>query len=237
MAVREIKCCVLFITILIAPAASSGPVFGDEPLASLPADFTARIDDLFAKWNHRDSPGCAVGIVHRGQVINSKGFGSADLEYQAPNTPETGFEVMAVSQSLTCVCLAMLLDEGRISPEDDLREFVPEMHPFDPPIRIQDMVRDLCRWVQNFAHNRLPQGNYLDEFFREGTLLGNRSCLDADAALKENDPEARRKSPPGQYRGLRRRQFTRGAWGINAAMSQFPDSSSSRGPWPDRLGL
>ena len=50
---------------------------------------------------------------------------------------------MAVSQSLTCICLAMLMDEGKISPEDDLRKFVPEMHPFDPPIRIQDMVR--CR--------------------------------------------------------------------------------------------
>ena len=33
----------------------------------------------------------------------------------------------------------------------------------------------------------------------------------------------RGESPPGQYRGLRRRQFTGGAWGINAAMSQFPD--------------
>ena len=84
-------------------------------------------------------------------------------------------------------------------------------------------VEDLCRWDQNFAHNRLPGGKYLDEFFREGTLLGNRSVLDVDAALKENDPEARRKSPPGQYRGLRRRQFTGGAWGISAAMTQFPD--------------
>ena len=82
---------------------------------------------------------------------------------------------------------------------------------------------DLFRWDQNFTHNRLPTGRYLDEFFREGTLLGNRSVLDLDAALKENNPEARRESPPGQYRGLRRRQFTGGAWGINAAMGQFPD--------------
>src|SRR5262249_19549533 len=66
-------------------------------------------------------------------------------------------------------------------------------------------------------------GKYLGEFFREGTLLGNRSVLDLDAAFKENHPEARRGSPPGQYRGLRRRQFTGGAWGVNAAMSQFPD--------------
>ncbi len=356
MAARDIARGVLLMTLFIAPATSCGPAFGDEPPASLPADFTARVDGLFANWNRRDTPGCAVGIVHRGQVIYRKGFGSADLEYQAPNTPQTVFEVSSVAQSLTCVCLAVLMDEGKISPEDDLRKFVPEMHPFDPPIRVQDMVRcqsglwdlfavpalvggenaplqypyteadflsllsgqntlpfkpgsqyryssgdyfllgiivkrisgqslagfarnrvfeplgmsrtffeedptrvveqravghykrvgdawhlwrptaymvggfafetcveDLCRWDRSFAHNRLPGGKYLDEFFREGTLLGNRSCLDADAALKENDPEARRKSPSGQYRGLRRRQFTGGAWGINAAMAQFPD--------------
>ncbi len=356
MAVREIRGCVLFITLFIAPAASCGAVFGDEPSAGLPADLTARVDGLFAKWNRGDCPGCAVGIVHHGQVIYSKGFGSADLEYQAPNTPQTVFEVMSISQSLTCACHALLLDEGKISPEDDLRKFVPEMHPFDPPIRIQDMVRcrsglwdqialptlvgwenaplqypyieadflsllagqktlpfqpgsqyrygmgdyfllglivkrisgqslaefarkrvfaplgmsrtffeedptcvveqravghykrvgdawhlwrpiaymvggaalktcveDLCRWDQNFAHNRLPAGKYLDDFFREGTLLGNRSVLDMDAAVKENDSKARRESPSGQYRGLRRRLFTGGAWGTNATMSQFPD--------------
>ena len=88
---------------------------------------------------------------------------------------------------------------------------------------LKTCVDDLYRWDQNFAHNRLPEGKYLDEFLREGTLLGNRSVLDLDAALAEIHPEAPRESPPGQYRGLRRRQFTGGAWGINAAMSQFPD--------------
>ena len=66
---------------------------------------------------------------------------------------------------------------------------------------LKTCVEDLCRWDQNFAHNRLPGGKYLDEFFREGTLLGNRSCLDADAALKENDPEARRSRRPASTAG------------------------------------
>ena len=143
MAARETIRGVLLIALLIAPAANCGPVSGDEPTAGLPADLTARVDGLFAEWNRRDSPGCAVGIVHHGRVIYSKGFGSADLEYQVPNTPRTVFDVMSFSKSITCACLAPLMDEGKISPDDDLRKFVPEMHPFDPPIRIRDMVR--CR--------------------------------------------------------------------------------------------
>src|SRR5262249_48393381 len=102
-----------------------------------------KVDGLFASWNRQDAPGCAVGIVQRGQLIYSKGFGSANLEDQVPNTPQTVFDVASFSKSLTCVCLALLMDEGRVSPDDDLRKFVPEMQPFDPPIRIRDMVR--CR--------------------------------------------------------------------------------------------
>src|SRR5439155_19355816 len=86
-------------------------------------------------------------------------------------------------------------------------------------------VDDLVAWDRNFANNNLPKGKYLDEFLREGSLLDNRYCLDVDAYLKETDPEARRDSPAGQYRGLRRRQFTGGAWGLSTAMTQFPDES------------
>jgi CubicO group peptidase (beta-lactamase class C family) len=100
MAVRDVIRCALLIILLNASAASGGPLPGDEPPAGLPADLTARVDELFAKWNRRDSPGCAVGIVHRGQVIYHKGFGSADLEYQAPNTPQTVFDVSVVAQGL-----------------------------------------------------------------------------------------------------------------------------------------
>ena len=59
MAVGEVTSCVLLIILLIAPAASCAPVFGDERPAGLPADLTARVDELFARWNHWDSLGCA----------------------------------------------------------------------------------------------------------------------------------------------------------------------------------
>ena len=143
MAVPHFPRRMLPIAFLMATVPWCGPLSGDEPAAGLPADLTDRVDGLFAKWNRLDSPGCAVGIVHRGQLIYSKGFGSANLEYRVPNTPQTVFEVASFSKSLTCACLALLMDEGKLSPDDDLRRFVPEVHAFDPPIRIRDLVR--CR--------------------------------------------------------------------------------------------
>ncbi len=119
-----------------------GEVRGDEALS-------AKVDALLAKYNRSDSPGCAVGIVSKGELIYSKGFGSANLDHEVLNTPRTVFEIGSLAKSFTCACMAVLLDRGKVSPNDDIRRHVPEMHEFDPPIRIRHLIR--CRsgiWAQ-----------------------------------------------------------------------------------------
>src|SRR5688500_11981444 len=115
--------------------------FLNTPLAEAPSDFVPQVDELLAKHNRTDVPGCAVGIIHHGELVYSKGFGSANLEYEVPNTPQTLFETASFSKSFTCLCVALLMDEQKILPDDDIRKFVPEMHAFDPPLRIRDLVR------------------------------------------------------------------------------------------------
>ena len=84
--------------------------------SGLPGELTARVDGLFAKWNGTDSPGCAVGVVQRGELVYRKGFGTSNLEYRVPNTPRTVFETASFSKSVTCACVALLMDEGKIAP-------------------------------------------------------------------------------------------------------------------------
>ena len=117
-------------------------MFGDEPPASLPADFTARVDGLFASG--------IVGIPRAVPSESCTAVRSFIVRASARPTwntsaqhAQTVFDVSCGRPIADLRCLAMLLDEGKLSPEDDLHKFVPEMHPFDPPIRIQDMVR--CR--------------------------------------------------------------------------------------------
>src|SRR5262249_14443276 len=120
-----------------------GFIAGHTPLAdaqSADQVLAAQVDQLFAKCNSFASPGCAVGIIRNGKLIYSKGFGSANLDHEAPNTPQTIFEIASASKSFTCAFLALLMDQGKINPKDDLRKFVPEMHPFDSPVRIEHMI-------------------------------------------------------------------------------------------------
>ena len=83
-------------------------------------------------------------------------------------------------------------------------------------------IEDLFRWDQNFYDNQLPAGDRINAFMRDGELAGNRFCLDTDAYTKKMKPDAA-SEPAGQYRGLKRMQFTGGGWGSLAGMVRYPD--------------
>jgi CubicO group peptidase (beta-lactamase class C family) len=106
-----------------------------------PLDRAEQVTQRFSKWNRPDAPGCAVGIVQDGKLVYCRGFGSANLDSQAPNTPATVFLSASMTKTFTCACIALLLDQGRISPEDDIRKYVPELHQNAKPIRIRHLIR------------------------------------------------------------------------------------------------
>ena len=62
--------------------------------AQVPA---ARIDSIFA-FAKDTTPGCAVSAMRDGAVLFARGYGVADLEHNAPITPETVFYLASVSK-------------------------------------------------------------------------------------------------------------------------------------------
>lgn len=99
-----------------------------------------QVDELFAECSRSDVPGCAVGIIQDGELIYSKGFGAAHLGYAAPNTPTTLFELASASKCFTSACIALLMDEGIVGPDDDVRRWIPELQ-LEQAVRVRDMLR------------------------------------------------------------------------------------------------
>src|ERR1700680_847380 len=61
-------------------------------------ELTARVDRLFDKWNHTDSPGCALSVMKDGRIIYKQGYGMADLDHDVIITPSTVFHVASMSK-------------------------------------------------------------------------------------------------------------------------------------------
>ena len=87
--------------------------------------------------------GVAVGVIRDHHVVFRKGFGPANTEAGTLITPETVFDLASVSKQFTGMGVLLLVQQHKLSLEDDVRKYVPELPVFDPdrPIRINDLSR------------------------------------------------------------------------------------------------
>ena len=99
-----------------------------------------QVDALFARWNKTDTPGAAVEVSKDGKVIYRHAFGMADIEQGRPNTPTTPFHVASLSKQFTAFAVLLLAQDGKLSLDDDVRRYVPELPDFGHAIRIRQLL-------------------------------------------------------------------------------------------------
>jgi CubicO group peptidase (beta-lactamase class C family) len=103
-------------------------------------DLTPLVNRVFARWDSTTAPGCAVGIDRPGAPRFTRAFGSADLEYDLPNKPETIFEAGSVSKQFTAAATVLLALDGKLDLSDDVRKYVPELPTYERPITIRHLL-------------------------------------------------------------------------------------------------
>jgi CubicO group peptidase (beta-lactamase class C family) len=99
------------------------------------------IDRIFAAYDKPDSPGCAVAVLHRGRVLHQRGYGRAHLEWDAPITPATVFHAASVSKPFTALAVALLAEQGKVSLDDDVRKYLPELPDYGRTITLRHLLQ------------------------------------------------------------------------------------------------
>jgi CubicO group peptidase (beta-lactamase class C family) len=107
---------------------------GQEPVSP-----EARVDQVFARWTAA-TPGCAVGVAKEGKLVLEKAYGLADLEHDVPNRADTIFEAGSVSKQFTAAAVVLLAREGKLSLDDPIRKYIPEVPAYEWPITIRQML-------------------------------------------------------------------------------------------------
>lgn len=99
-----------------------------------------QVDELFTAWNTNDSPGASVAVVKDGSIVYKNGYGMANLEYDIPNSPSTIFHIASVSKQFTVFSILLLEQEGKLSLEDDIRDYIPEVPDFGKTITLRHLA-------------------------------------------------------------------------------------------------
>jgi CubicO group peptidase (beta-lactamase class C family) len=101
---------------------------------------TAKVDAIFANFDKADSPGCALGVIKDGKLIYSRGYGKANLEHGIANGSKLVYDIGSTSKQFAAASILLLGQAGKLSLEDDVRKFIPELPGYQKPILIRHLI-------------------------------------------------------------------------------------------------
>jgi CubicO group peptidase (beta-lactamase class C family) len=104
-----------------------------------PAKAEAGVDSIFKECNNK-GPGGVVAIIKNGQVVVNKGYGLANLEYRLPLTTSSVFDAASLAKQFTGFAISSLIQQGRISTNDDVRKYLPHLPKFKHVITIGNLI-------------------------------------------------------------------------------------------------
>src|SRR6266404_2219997 len=100
----------------------------------------AAVDEVFGDLTKAGSPGCALGVYRDGKTIYSKGYGLANLEESVPITPQSVFDIGSTSKQFSAASILLLEKQGKLSVNDDVRKYIPELPNYGQKITIAHLL-------------------------------------------------------------------------------------------------
>ena len=100
----------------------------------------AAVDEVFQDLTAPGSPGCALGVYRGGQMIYEKGYGLANIEENVAITPKSVFDIGSTSKQFTATSILLLEKEGKLSIDDDVRKYIPELPDYGKKITILNLL-------------------------------------------------------------------------------------------------
>lgn len=121
--------------------------FLSKDIQSQERDYSKELNPLSTYYEHSrqayDVPGLAVGIVKDGALIFAEGYGVKDITTNEPVNSKTMFPIASNTKAFTASALAILVDEGKISWNDKVVDYLPYFKLYDPYVTENMTIRDL----------------------------------------------------------------------------------------------
>ena len=153
-------------------AAFSLSIAGPATLAQQSADPNrATLDRVFAQWSANDGPGCSVAASRNGQTVYEAAYGMANLETDTPITPSSIFHAASVSKQFTAMAVQLLVREGKLSLDTDIRTWLPELPDYGHKITLRHLLNHTSGLRDQWDLLSLARGRFEEDRITEADVL------------------------------------------------------------------
>ena len=132
------------------------------------------------------SPGLSLGVVHHGDIIHIAHFGRQNVSEPAPPNSDTIYRIASLTKVMTAVVVGSLVDEGILSWDVPIREYLPAFNQRRDELGLKATVRDLLANRTGLAVANAMYGQQRGEFLLPKREMVRMTCyLDAVRPFRE----------------------------------------------------
>ena len=152
----------LLVLVLAGPPPAVGAA-ADDPASD---DLQARLAELLEPMTG-ERPGAVVGLVRGGELVAAHAVGEADLTFGVPFAVDTPTNIGSTAKQFTGYALARLHEQGRLSLDDDIRGYFPDLPEFDEVVTLRHLATHTSGYREflnalALAGVRIEKGDWID---------------------------------------------------------------------------
>ncbi len=163
-------------------------LFGIVPMSALsnynhqnqdvPLSPSKRVEKLIAEYDNEETPGGVILVMRDGEVIFDRAFGMANLTYGVPFSVETPTNIGSTSKQFTAFAIGLLEEQGKLSIDDDIRDYIPELPDFGETVRLWHLISHTSGYRE-----------YLNTLVMGGRHLGDHVSSDEVVPMIQRQPK------------------------------------------------
>lgn len=146
-----------------------------EPIAIEPA---ARLNQMMVQYTGDDVPGAAVLVMKDGEIFFQESYGMANLTYGIPISGNTLHNIGSTSKHFLTLGLLLLQEEGKLTLDDDIREYIPELPEFEHIVTLRHLVNHTSGYRE-----------YINLIIMTGRNISSNLTIDEIINIVQRQPE------------------------------------------------
>jgi CubicO group peptidase (beta-lactamase class C family) len=125
-------------------------------------DPAVAVDSALRPLLPANEPGATVIITDKGRVVFRKAYGMADLDRGIALKPEMVLRIGSVTKQFTAVAVMLLEQDGKLSLQDDIAKYFPEIKPASVPTTIEHLLRQRTGLLSYTSVATFPAKRFTD---------------------------------------------------------------------------
>lgn len=118
-------------------------------------DLEAKIDALIPTQVNDSTPGLVIGIVQKGELIFSKGYGLANISYGISNDPKMVYNIGSVSKQFLGYAFAMLHVIGDLNIDDPVNKYLEDWPEFEYTVTLRHLLTHTSGYREAYTMSNL----------------------------------------------------------------------------------